>query len=50
MALLPTGYVVSCRGTGVAPLEQIGAVALGITDATTVTTGNPYTQTLNYKD
>ena len=50
MALLPTGYVVSCRGTGVAPLEQIGAVALGITDATTVTTGNPYTQTLNFKD
>jgi hypothetical protein len=50
MALLPTGYVVSCRGTGVAPLEQIGAVALGITDATTVTTGNPYTQTLSIKD
>jgi hypothetical protein len=50
MALLPTGYVVSCRGTGVAPLEQIGAAALGITDATTVTTGNPYTQTLNFKD
>jgi len=50
MALLPTGYVVSCRGTGVPPLEQIGAVALGITDATTVTTGNPYTQTLSIKD
>jgi hypothetical protein len=47
MALLPTGYVVSCRGTGVAPLEQIGAVALGITDASTVTTGNPFTQTLS---
>jgi hypothetical protein len=47
MALLPTGYVVSTRGTGVAPLEQIGAVALGITDASTVTTGNTYTQTLS---
>jgi len=50
MALLPTGYVVSCRGTGVAPLEQIGAVALGITDATTVTTGNAYTQSLSIRD
>ena len=50
MALLPTGYIVSCRGTGVAPLEQYGGVALGITDASTVTTGSPYTQTLSIKD
>jgi len=50
MALLPTGYVVSCRGTGVAPLEQIGGVAMGITDATTVTTGSPFTQTFSVKD
>lgn len=50
MALLPTGYVVSCRGTGVAPLEQLGGCAMMITDATTVTSGSPYTQTLNLKD
>jgi hypothetical protein len=50
MALLPSGYVVGTRGTHTTPTEQIGAVALGITDATTVTTGNPYTQTLSIKD
>lgn len=50
MALLPTGYVVSCRGTGVPPLEQLGGCAMMITDATTVTTGSPFTQTLNLKD
>lgn len=50
MALLPTGYVVSCRGTGVPPLEQLGGCAMMITDATTVTSGSPYTQTLNLKD
>lgn len=50
MALLPTGYVISCRGTGVAPLEQIGGAAMGITDATTVTTGSPFTSTLSIKD
>ena len=50
MALLPTGYVISCRGTGVAPLEQIGGAAMGITDATTVTTGSPFTSTLPIRD
>lgn len=50
MALLPSGYVVGTRGVYSSPTEQIGAVALGITDATTVTTGNPYTQTLSIKD
>lgn len=41
---LPTGYIVSCRGTGVAATEQYGGVILGITDATTVTTGSNITQ------
>ena len=50
MALLPSGYVIGTRGVYSTPVEQIGAVALGITDATTVTTGNPYTQTLSIKD
>lgn len=50
MAMLPSGYVVGTRGVHTTPVEQIGAVALGITDATTVTTGNPYTQTLSIKD
>lgn len=49
MAVLPTGYVIGTRGVTI-PVEQIGAVALGITDASTVTTGNPYTQTLSIKD
>jgi len=46
MALLPSGYVVGTRGVYSTPTEEIGAVAMGITDATTVTAGNPYTQTL----
>jgi len=43
---LPTGYIVSCRGTGTLPVEQYGGAILGITDATTVTTGSNITQTL----
>ena len=44
---LPTGYVISPRGTGTTPTEQYGGVAMGITDATSVTTGNPFTQTFS---
>lgn len=46
MAILPTGYVVGTRGVyNVTPVEDLGGVALGITDATSTGAGRPVTQT-----
>lgn len=48
MAILPTGYVVGTRGVhNATPTEDLGGVAYGITDATTVTAGRPVTQTFS---
>ncbi len=48
MAILPTGYVVGTRGVyNVTPTEDLGGVALGITDATPATAGKPVTQTFS---
>jgi hypothetical protein len=48
MAILPTGYVVGTRGVyNATPTEDLGGVALGITDGTIVTAGRPVTQTFS---
>lgn len=47
MAVLPSGYNVGTTGvhTGT-PVQNIGAVAIGITSASAVTPGNPYIRTM----
>jgi hypothetical protein len=50
MALLPSGIIVGTTGNSNTPTEQIGGVALGITSATTTTTGSPLTRTLTLLD
>ena len=51
MALLPTGFVVGTNGVhNASPTEQIGGAAMGITSATTITTGSPLTSTLPIYD
>ncbi len=47
MAVLPSGYNVGTTGTHTGtPVQKVGGVAIGITNATTVTTGSPFTLTM----
>lgn len=49
MALLPNTYVYGTQGSS-SPTEKIGGVAIGITDATNVTTGQPLTVAKTVRD
>lgn len=50
MALLPNTYIYGTTGNNSSPTEKIGGVAIGITDATNTTVGNPLTVGKTNKD
>lgn len=51
MSLLPSGYIVSTTGNMyVGAVERIGGTAIGLTSATTTTTGSPITLVKSTKD